>query len=111
MRSLLLLLTLLAGCGKQEESLVGKWRPMGIANRDATIEFFADGKVQFDSAEALGWKLSGRELEIIHPQSPSNPVRIHVTFPDAQHLEFSYLCPDKFGLATRRRFERIVDDR
>ena len=111
MRWWLLLLTILVGCGKQEAGVVGKWRPIGVDNPDATIEFFTDGKVRFESSELLDWKLIGRELAIIHPQSPTNPVRINVTFPDAQHLDFAVLDPDSGRLAAHRRFERIVEER
>jgi hypothetical protein len=107
---LLISLASVVGCRQRERGIVGKWQPIGVENRDSTMEFFTDGKARLDSSDLLDWKLVGRDLNITHPHASSKPIRVRVSFPDEDHLYFFVLDPETGKQASCRRFTRIVDD-
>jgi hypothetical protein len=110
-RRLFLLLAVLAvvGCGKEQARIVGKWRAIGVANRETVVEFFADGKVRIGSSQLLDSELAGRELWMSHPDAPTRPIQANVSFRDEQHLEFTVLDIETGKPASCRQFERVTE--
>jgi hypothetical protein len=108
---LLVALAFAAGCSKQKPEIIGKWRPIDVENREATMEFLANGKLRFNSAESLDWMLVGQELNITHPEARTRPISARVSLPDEQYLDVAILDPQTGKYASHRRFKRIVDGR
>ena len=105
---LLLVLACAAGCSKQQKpQILGKWRPIDVENRDATLEFFADGKVRVNSSEVLDWMLVGREMHISYPDAPTRSIRALVSLPNEQDLEVAVLDPQTGRYESHRKFKRI----
>ena len=111
MRCLSLLLIVLisgGGCSKQSTEIKGKWRLIDANSRNETIEFFASGKVCINSSQLLDWDIVGQEINIAHPEVPTSPIRMLVSFPDGQHLDLVVLDDQTGKRISRRRFERVV---
>lgn len=105
---LLIVLVSVGGCSKQSTEITGKWRLIDTHNRNGTIDFHAGGKVCVNSSELLDWDLIGREMSIAHPEAPTMPIRMLVSFPDGQHLDLVVLDDQTGRRISRRRFERII---